>query len=401
MKHILIVFFTLLCSLSAVAQIQTAQNSPVKGYNASFFTQAAAGGFTDNGSGSFTGTLNPLPELTGYFSFSLDNLQVGDILISGGSTGIYEITAINTPGTNPNIDIQLLQDLSDLPEPMFGFPASPSDPISIARPTGNCGLIPSYVFASTGLDGRTKALIENYNMNRQDECSGGGVGNCSNDFTGTTLQVGDPVNTSSTDATLTTFDGITVPDGVVVADNGNGTYKVAHCGCYEQTAFTYSATPDQENFYYFSDEVGTARDVGLNIVNDSIEVNLFEVQPDGRMCVDIKAYRLAEGGSEQLSAFRNKATGERTDDVNDDILTEQSLYVGTEGTEGGHIHARSTFSISETYLRKTFSSITFDNFPISSGSALRSLVLLPDMQANFGDNVKAVFEIKIVLGNGS
>ncbi|MEM1326158.1 MAG: hypothetical protein AAGI23_09405 [Bacteroidota bacterium] len=180
---------------------------------------------------------------------------------------------------------------------------------TIYNPTKNF----DFPLETFGITGKSRSIMERrYRvevdslLNRQ--VAGGGT--CATTVTGTGLSVGDPVTLgNSGGATLTAWNGTNVPDQVVVEDLGSGEYRTAHCGCYEQTQFSYSGTG--EDFYYF-----TQNGVELNSI-DTIEVNLFEVQADNRMCIDIKGYAggsPSNNGIQSVGSLTNNLNGSYTYD---------------------------------------------------------------------------------------
>ncbi|MEM9992297.1 MAG: hypothetical protein AAF738_11080, partial [Bacteroidota bacterium] len=157
---------------------------------------------------------------------------------------------------------------------------------------------------------------------------------CADTLAGTGLQIGDAIDINSAGtATLAVFDGQNVPDRIIVKNYGNGQYLAAHCGCWEQNNINYTGG---EDFYYFSDESGTNRGTGLNILNDSLEINLFEVQPDGRICVDIKAYLTNNNQliTQDFTPFRQVGTGTKSDTTTDDVYREGSVAIGSTSNAG-------------------------------------------------------------------
>jgi hypothetical protein len=171
MKAYIIVSILLLFAQFSFAQ-NKAQNSEAVGQNPSFFTQAnVLAGATNNGNGNYTISVSTRPDLISFYDFSAIQATVGDVLLDPNG-GLYEIRS----GTYPSFTVQLLNNLNSLPEPFLGAPAPPSTPVVIARPTDECGTLPYYAFAGLGIDSRLVALVNNYNMNRLDECIGANTG---------------------------------------------------------------------------------------------------------------------------------------------------------------------------------------------------------------------------------
>ncbi len=158
MKNILLVLFSII-SLSVFGQ-QNAVNSSAFGHVKSYSVQATVAGVT--GSNPYQVTLNAKPNLTGLASMSLANMAVGDLMFSS-SNGIYEITAVSGSVATA----QLINDPLEL-----GIDVPPSGDVVITRPTGECGVVSSYV--ADGLLGISFPLqwsIINYNENRTDSCT--------------------------------------------------------------------------------------------------------------------------------------------------------------------------------------------------------------------------------------
>ena len=161
MKQIFLFLLLVVSYLGLIGQPLTAINSNVSGSKPTFVAQGDISATSDLGSEQYSITLVNRSELLGNSTFIATNSAIGDIIIDGNG-GIYEIIS----GTSPIFTIQLLNDLLDLPEPFFGFPAAPTPPVNIARPIGQAGLLPSYAFLGSGIDSRLIAIIDNYNKNQ-------------------------------------------------------------------------------------------------------------------------------------------------------------------------------------------------------------------------------------------
>lgn len=151
---IIILFFT----TNTFSQRLTAINSPAEGFNPSYVAQADIFSSSDQGGQVYRLIIANRNELLGIPSFVASNIQVGDIII-GGNGGVYECVST----TFPSIDVHLLNDVNNLPEPFFGFPAAPTPPISIMRPDSITGMVSTYAFSGAGIDPRLVALINNFN----------------------------------------------------------------------------------------------------------------------------------------------------------------------------------------------------------------------------------------------
>lgn len=159
---------------------EKAANSEVYGHDWQFATGAEPSGFTGS-SPVWTGTLNPPSPGANLYNingFTLQNIQVGDIFIDGNK-GMFEITAINTPGTNPNVTVRALNDPF-----LLGFKVAPNGKGAVMRPSPEVGLLVPYVHdggVAGGLTHTQMALLMNYNLSRVDSASvsftGGGGGN--------------------------------------------------------------------------------------------------------------------------------------------------------------------------------------------------------------------------------
>jgi len=161
LKQIFLFLLLVVSYLGLIGQPLTAINSNVSGSKPTFVAQGDISATSDLGSEQYSITLVNRSELLGNSTFIATNSAIGDIIIDGNG-GIYEIIS----GTSPTFTVQLLNDLLDLPEPFFGFPAAPTPPVNIARPIGQAGLLPSYAFLGSGLDSRIITVIDNYNKNQ-------------------------------------------------------------------------------------------------------------------------------------------------------------------------------------------------------------------------------------------
>lgn len=201
MKNIILLFSLLFTSLILVGQPLTADSSAVVGRNPTYVAQAGISATTSLGSESYTVTLTNRTELLGISTFIASNVQIGDIIVDANG-GIYEVRS----GSFPTVTVKLLNDPANLPEPFFGFPAAPTPPVIIARPTEPYGFIPSYNFLGQGVDPRLIAIISNYNANQTASIMGSNVS-----AEVTALQTLSGVAALSTD--LGTFTGTTILDG--------------------------------------------------------------------------------------------------------------------------------------------------------------------------------------------
>lgn len=163
---------------------EKAANSEVYGHDWQFVTGAEPSGFTGS-SPNFTGTLNPPSpgsNLLNVSGFTLSNIDTGDIFVDGNK-GMYEITGITTPGTNPVVVVKIINDPF-----LLGVKVAPSGKGAVMRPTPEIGLLVPYVSdggAAGGLTFTQLALIQNYNMVRVDSAMVGVGGGAAIDSTHT------------------------------------------------------------------------------------------------------------------------------------------------------------------------------------------------------------------------
>lgn len=176
-------------------------------------------------------------------------------------------------------------------------------------------------------------------------------------------------------ATVDVFDGANIPDRVIVQDNGDGTYLAAHCGCWEQATIAYTGG---EDFYYHS-EFGNNI---LNQPNDSLEINLFEIQPDGAMCVDVKAYTTSSDSEESIEkvgaesvsgdptnfvfnkinfAGENDGTDDGIGQIIDTLNTPQDFYTQRVYREIAQIGANSKTLYDKVYVEDWHSQTYVDD----------------------------------------
>lgn len=213
MTKLIKIFLFSLLPFAILAQ-EKAANSEVYGHDWQFVTAATPSGFT-GATPNFTGTLTPpspganLLNVTG---FTLSNIAVGDIFVDGNK-GMYEITAINTPGTSPNVTVKIINDPF-----LLDVKVAPNGKGAVMRPTPEIGLLVPYVSdggAAGGLTFTQLALIQNYNMVRVDSAMVGvGGGGAAIDSTQT---IGDTIYLHvGADSFLVSI----VPDAPVASVNG-------------------------------------------------------------------------------------------------------------------------------------------------------------------------------------
>lgn len=158
-----------LLPMFAIGQ-EKAANSEVYGHEWQFATGADPSGFTGS-SPVWTGTFNPPSPGANLYNingFTLQNIQVGDIFIDGNK-GMFEITSINTPGTNPNVTVRALNDPF-----LLGFKVAPNGKGAVMRPSPEIGLLVPYVHdggVAGGLTHTQMALLMNYNLSRVDSAA--------------------------------------------------------------------------------------------------------------------------------------------------------------------------------------------------------------------------------------
>uniref|UniRef100_UPI0030EF375C hypothetical protein n=1 Tax=Leptobacterium meishanense TaxID=3128904 RepID=UPI0030EF375C len=164
------------------------QDPPPGTEEISFFISATANGFdfTDTPTGTLEQRSTQFP---GYVtSHSLSDVVVNDIIIS--STGaLYQITSISDPGGPRTVTTSKLTNVVD-----GTISNLANGVVNIARPTGNCLLIPDYVVNNNGITPLLRAAINNYNLNRLDNCINTAIGGITADngltLTGGNIQLG-------------------------------------------------------------------------------------------------------------------------------------------------------------------------------------------------------------------